>query len=171
MGPYQKIAGVGLALATLTACGSDSFTSPESCTLIGSMPGVSVTLDAPYAAKVSTATLKVCWNGVCRTPEVKLDPSSDAVPAGKCEGTDRSDAACGASASPNGGKHGFARVEGLPKSPVRVDLELRDADGDRLLNQRLDVTPRASYPNGPDCDEGAPQTGLVVTNGRVTPRA
>jgi hypothetical protein len=90
------------------------------------------------------------------------------VPQG-CTG-DGPDAVCGASSSPDGGKRGFADVADLPESPVEVTVTLRDDEGGRLLRQKLDVTPHATYPNGRHCGKGAPQAGLVVQDGKVTVR-
>lgn len=158
-------AAVAAALLALAACGSDG---GQRCTAIGSPRGVSLDIRAPDAARVESASLKVCWNGTCRDPELELSPSSTTVPLG-CDG-DEPESACAASASPDGGKHGFANVEGLPKTPVQVTLKLRDARGRTVTARRVDLTPKATFPNGRHCGEGAPQAGLVVANGAVTVR-
>ncbi|MFF5263433.1 hypothetical protein ACFY4C_31265 [Actinomadura viridis] len=165
----MKGALLAAGLAVLTACGSDSAGTAKPCTLIGTREGIGLDIAAPYAAKVSEATMKICWNGACREPEVRLMDSTTAVPQ-PCTG-DAPDDVCGASASPDGGKTGFADLAGLPTGPVQVTLTLRDASGERLLARGLDVTPHATYPNGKDCGKGAPQAKLAVTgDGRVTVR-
>ncbi|MFG1999561.1 hypothetical protein ACGFNU_10485 [Spirillospora sp. NPDC048911] len=148
------------SLAAVTACGTGLAAEDRPCTAIGSREGVSLDIKAPYAAKVASASMRICWNGTCRTSTVELMGSSTTVPQG-CTG-DAPDDSCGAVASPTGDKNGFAEVTGIPKSPVQVTVDLRDASGERLLSKRLDVTPRATFPNGPECGEGRPQTGIVV---------
>jgi hypothetical protein len=165
MATFAKLVAFS-SLAAATACGTGLAAGEKPCTAIGSLEGVSLDVKAPYAAKVADASMKVCWSGTCRTSKVRLMTSSKSVPQG-CTG-DTPDDSCGAIASPTGDKHGFADVRGLPKSPVQVTVDLRDASGKRLLSERLDVTPRATYPNGPDCGEGNPQARLVVANARVT---
>ncbi|WP_207947008.1 hypothetical protein, partial [Actinomadura sp. 7K507] len=136
------------------------------CTAIGSPSGLGVDVRAPDASRVASASLRVCWNGVCQEPRIELRASSKSVPM-DCEG-DEPDAACGASASPDGGKTGFAQVQDLPKSPVQVTLTLSDAQGGTLVERRVDVTPEATFPNGEHCGEGGPQARLTVAGGAVT---
>ncbi|URN02210.1 hypothetical protein LUW74_01645 [Actinomadura madurae] len=156
---------LGAAALALAACGAGGEGAGRPCTAIGSMPGLRLAVPAPDAARIDTASLRVCWNGECREPRIELHPTSTTVSTG-CDG-DEPDAVCGASASHDGGKAGFAQVEGLPKEPVRVTVKLRDADGRTVLDQSLDVTPKATFPNGPGCGEGRPQAVLTVANGRV----
>ncbi|GAA2575644.1 hypothetical protein SMC26_12935 [Actinomadura fulvescens] len=167
MATFAKLVAFS-SLAAATACGTGLAAGDKTCTAMGSREGVGVDIKAPYAAKVAAASMKICWNGTCRTSKVELMPSSTTVPQG-CTG-DSPDDSCGAAASPTGDKHGFADVQGLPKSAVQVTVDLRDASGKRLLNKERNVTPRASYPNGPDCEEGRPQASLIVTEGHVTER-
>lgn len=156
---------MGVVLLGGAACDSG-----RPCTAIGSPSGVSVTVRPPDAARVASAELRVCWDevGCRRTGELELRPSSTSVPVG-CEG-DEPDAVCGASASPDGGKHGFAEVMGLPTKPVDIVLVLRDAEGDELLDEPMRVTPEETHPNGRHCPPGGPQVGLTVAEGRVTVR-
>ncbi|GAA4368868.1 hypothetical protein GCM10023088_18270 [Actinomadura verrucosospora] len=154
------------ALLALAACGSGSDGAGRPCTMIGSEAGVNLVV--PDGSRVAAASLRACWNGTCQDPRIELAPTSKAVSTG-CDG-DGPDAVCGASASPDGGKSGFARLPGLPKEPVDITLKLRDAKGRTSLTQRLDVTPKATFPNGPHCGEGPPQVVLTVANGRVTVR-
>jgi hypothetical protein len=130
--------------------------------------GIALEIPAPYAGKVAEATMTICWNDACQEPEIHLAPSTKAVPQ-ECTG-DTPDAVCGASASPDGGKHGFADVTELPTTPVQVTVVLRDAGGGEVLDQKIDVTPRVTYPNGMGCGAGEPQAQLVVTDGKVTAR-
>ncbi|MFG2086676.1 MULTISPECIES: hypothetical protein [unclassified Spirillospora] len=158
----------GAALLALAACGSGGLGAGRPCTAIGSPAGLSVSVKAPDASRVTSASVRVCWDGTCREPRIELRPSSTTVPMG-CDG-DEPDGTCGASASPDGGSTGFARVEGLPKSPVQVTLTLRDARDRTLVDRRVDVTPKATFPNGEHCGEGGPQAALTVAGGTVTVR-
>ncbi|GGP93253.1 hypothetical protein BKA00_000301 [Actinomadura coerulea] len=154
------------ALLALAACGSEGGGAGRPCTLIGSEPGLNLVV--PDGSRVAAASLRVCWGGTCQEPRIELTPTSKAVSTG-CDG-DGPDAVCGASASPDGGKSGFARLDGLPKAPVQVTLKLRDAEGRTYFTHRLDVTPKATFPNGPHCGEGPPQAALTVANGQVAVR-
>ncbi|QFG25594.1 hypothetical protein [Actinomadura sp. WMMB 499] len=159
-----KGACIGAIVAgALLAAGCDT---PVACPAIGSPSGVSVDVRPPEAARVASASLRVCWDGACRTPPITLRPSSTSVPMG-CDG-DGPDAACGASASPDGGRTGFAPVPDLPERPVDVEITLRDDGGGELLAETLRVTPKATYPGGPDCGKGGPQARMTVADGRVT---
>ncbi|MFD0686540.1 hypothetical protein [Actinomadura fibrosa] len=168
MATLPKALALPAALLALAACGSGTLGAERPCTAIGSAPGIGLSVRAPDAARVSSASLRVCWDGTCREPALELRPSSTAVPAG-CDG-DGPDAACGAVSSPDGGKTGFAQVTGLPKAPVRAVLVLRDARGRTVLDRRIDLTPKATFPNGPHCGEGGPQAALTVAGGRMTVR-
>jgi hypothetical protein len=149
-----------LSVAALTACGSGE----RRCTMMAARQGIGFDIRAPDAAKVAEADMKLCWNGTCREPEIELLASTKSIPQG-CSG-----GACGASASPDGGKYGFADVRDLPTTPIEVTLVLRDPGGATLLDRTLSVTPHVTYPNGPDCGPGSPQAMLLVRNGNVTVR-
>ncbi|MFC9974987.1 hypothetical protein ACFVH6_29215 [Spirillospora sp. NPDC127200] len=152
---------LALAAAALAAC---SPAGPDGgCTAIGSPVGIGLDIAPADAARVSTAALRICWDGACRTAEPVLAPSGSAMP-GDCDAGDP-DAPCAASASPTGGKHGFADVPQLPETPVQVTVTLRDASGARLLERTATVTPKRTYPNGPDCGSGGPQAQLKVSGG------
>ncbi|NDU72612.1 hypothetical protein GWI34_08220 [Actinomadura sp. DSM 109109] len=166
MRPSPRTLSLITALLALTACGSEGGGAGRTCTAIGSDPGLNLVV--PDGSRAASASLRVCWDGTCKEPPIELAPTSKAVSAG-CDG-DGPDAACGASASPDGGKSGFARIKGLPTSPVQVTVRLLDAEGRAYLAQRLDVTPKATFPNGPDCGAGAPQAVLTAADGRVTAR-
>jgi hypothetical protein len=166
MRPLCRAVPLAAALLALAACGSEGVGAERPCTLIGSEPGVSLVV--PDGSRAASASLRVCWKGTCQEPRIELGPTSTAVSTG-CDG-DGPDSVCGATASPDGGKRGFARIEGLPEAPVRLTLKLRDADGRTFVDERLDVTPKATFPNGRHCPEGAPQVVLTVANGRVAAR-
>ncbi|WP_125613798.1 hypothetical protein [Actinomadura sp. WAC 06369] len=142
---------------TGAGCGSETF-----CTMEMVPQGIRVEVRPADAARIESASLEVCWDGVCRTPRIVFGPSTTSVPQG-CDG-DGPDAACGASASPDGGKTGFAKVEGLPDEPVEVRIALRDGGGAAVLEKRLRVTPDGG---DADCPKG-PQARLVVAGGDVT---
>lgn len=155
------------ALSVLGGCGSAA-SSGRPCTEIAAAVGLALDIRPPLAAKVADATMKVCVDGACRTPEIHLAPTTK---AGKqtCSGNDPDDT-CGVSVVRTGGKYGFAPVPGLTKRPARVSVVLRDGSGKRLLDQRIVVTPKAVFPNGPHCGEGGPQAGVIVENGRLRER-
>lgn len=157
---------LGTCLVVLTACGTEVSSGERPCTMIAAPPGIGLDIQPPYAAKVTDASMKICWNGVCREPDLTLTPTTTAVPQG-CTGQGP-DAACGAAVSPDGGKHGFANVQGLPTTPVQITVVLRNSAHKPLLTRKLDVTPQPAYPNGKECDKGGPQARLVVTDGRIT---
>lgn len=150
------MAGVAV-FVTGAGCGTETF-----CTLELMPQGIRVEVRPPDAARVGSASLQVCWDGVCREPRIDLGPSATSVPQG-CDG-DGPDAVCSASASPDGGKTGFAEVEGLPREPVEVRIVLRDGGGAAVLEKRLRVTPEGG---DADCPQG-PQARLVVAGGDVT---
>ncbi|MGI5272758.1 hypothetical protein ACQEUU_26680 [Nonomuraea sp. CA-218870] len=145
-----------LVAALLTACAG-----PPVCTAIGAPVGVLLDVEPPLAARVDRAELEVCWSGACHRPELILHPATAAVET-ICAGD-----TCSARMAETGGEHGFASVPGLPKSPVRARLKLRDADGRAVLDRTLDVTPEGRFPNGPECGEGGPNVQLVAGSGGV----
>ncbi|WP_336205592.1 hypothetical protein [Nonomuraea sp. LPB2021202275-12-8] len=152
----RTLAACLAAAALLTGCEAEQI-----CTGIGTPVGVGVTVKAPLAGQVRDAELEICWSGSCRRPGLELFPST-AASGQTCTGD-----TCSAVMEPTGDKHGFAGVEGLPKSPVRVRLTLRDAGGDELLDRTLQVTPKGRFPNGPKCGEGGPNAQLVAEPGAV----
>ncbi|KAB2388021.1 hypothetical protein [Actinomadura montaniterrae] len=152
------------ALLVLTACGSEDHV----CALVFSPTGISVDVAAPDASRVASASLRVCWDGTCRTKELGFRPSSTTVPLG-CD-VDGPGSVCEASASPDGGQHGFAAITDLPESPVQVTLTLRDRDRRAFVDQELLVTPKATRADGPGCGPQGVQAALTVTNGRLAAR-
>ncbi|TVT51973.1 hypothetical protein FNH05_13755 [Amycolatopsis rhizosphaerae] len=145
-----------LALATATACGTQAGSGEShACTAIATRVGVGVEV-APAVATVTTSlTLTACWNGTCHDYPVPLEPGTTAAGA-TCIGPKPSDA-CLAQPRETGGKHGFAEIPDLPAAPVEVTL----------AGTRLTVTPVLSYPNGPGCGPGGPQTSVMVDSAGV----
>jgi hypothetical protein len=150
-----------LLLAAVTACGSPAGSGgSRSCTDIGARVGIGIDLQPVIAAKAGNATLIACWSGTCTTRTVELYPATAAGPTTCTSGT------CSVQAIPTGGKNGFADLPGLPSTPVQLTVTL-----DGFADQKLDVTPKPSYPNGPNCDAGGPQAQVVVDDtGIVTER-
>jgi hypothetical protein len=141
-----------LLLACLTACSYGQ----APCTLRAGLEGVHVEVDQAVAARAGHLAMEVCWDGACRRSSGELMPSTR-VTGHTCEGE-----ACSATAVRTGGKFGFGTISGLPKRPVEVRLTLGDGGSEPVLTRTIRVTPRATFPNGPDCGEGAPQVTLTV---------
>lgn len=129
------------------------------CTEIGSVSGVSVTVRAPYAAKVDVVRLKVCWAGQCQERNVELSPGSDTVDQG-CSGPDPDDT-CSATAVPNGTLVGFAELAGLPAGPITVSATLT-VDGRRVPVTETTKSAETTYPNGPQCGAGGNQAAIEI---------
>jgi hypothetical protein len=130
----------------------------QACTEIGSVSGVSVTVVAPYAARVDGVRLEVCWAGRCQEREVELAPGSDAVDQG-CSGPDPEDT-CSATAVPNGTKVGFVEA-GLPAGPITIAGTLT-VDGRRVQLAEVSRTAETTYPNGPQCGAGGNQAAIEI---------
>jgi hypothetical protein len=152
--------------AILVGCGAGS---GRVCTMIGARVGVGLDVEAPLAATVTGASLRICWDGGCQAAAITLAPATAAT-AQSCSGTDPDDA-CQASAAPTGGLTGFADMSKLPKKPVQVTVVLRGTSEDQVFDQRITVTPKGVFPNGPDCGEGGPQAHLMVVGGRLRERS
>jgi hypothetical protein len=155
------------AAAALAGC-SGGGGAGHACTGIGSRTGVGLEITPPLAVHTARAVLKICWDGTCHPRRLRLDLSTKSVPQG-CTGREPDDA-CGAIAVRTGGKNGFADLPGLPKRPIKVTATLSDATGRRLLDLRIDVTPRAVFPNGLECGESGPQVTLIADNNRLRAR-
>lgn len=155
--PVRTTAVLG-ALLMLGACGSSSGTGiGQACTAIGARVGVSLDVKMP---DIKTASLRVCWDDRCATPEIILFPSSTVV-ATTCTGT-KPDDTCSARSEPDGGQNGFGDIPDLPTKAVTVTVRLTDAAGATLVDRELALTPKTTYPNGPDCPAGGPQAGVAV---------
>ncbi|TMR96676.1 hypothetical protein [Nonomuraea basaltis] len=147
----HRVVSLAVFCLLLAGCSDD-----KECTLIGTPVGVSVNVKGPLAGRAAAASMEVCWDGACESARVELMPTHR---AGKetCSGD-----TCAVTPVPDGGKHGFGDVPGLPDRPVRVRLELLDAAGASVFERLLEVTPRLRYPNGPDCGAGGPNAMLTV---------
>ena len=131
----------------------------EACTEIGSVSGVSVTVLAPYAARVDGVRLQVCWAGQCQDRDVELSPGSDTIDQG-CSGPDPDDI-CSATAVPNGTLVGFAELPGLPAGPISVAATLT-VDGRGVPVAEVTRTAETTYPNGPQCGAGGNQAAIEI---------
>ncbi|TMR14911.1 hypothetical protein ETD86_28105 [Nonomuraea turkmeniaca] len=154
----RQLVWPALACALLAGCSAD-----RDCTAIGTPVGLSVHVNGPLAGRATAVSMEVCWDGACKPAHVELMPSTR---PGKesCSGD-----TCSVTAVPDGGKHAFGDVPGLPDRPVRVRLALLDAEGAPVLDRMLDLTPRLRYPNGPACGAGGPNAVLTVEgDGLVT---
>lgn len=140
----------------MTACGGSGGSGEQACTLMAAPAGISVDVAAEMAEQVTGGTLEACWDGDCVTRDLKFRPST-ADAGSTCAG-----GVCTGKIEQTGGKHAFADLAGLPQAPVRVTLTLTGADG-QVLEEELEVTPEPSYPNGPQCEQGGVQAGLVVS--------
>ncbi|RAY13849.1 hypothetical protein DPM19_19135 [Actinomadura craniellae] len=149
----------------LAGCGSGVQSGGKACTAIGGLTGIGLDVAPSLAAGVERASLRVCWDGACHTPELRLDPATSAAPQ-TCTGTGPDDT-CGASVVRTGGLTGFAMVPDLPKRPVQVTLKLHGSGPEPALDRSLTVTPRGSFPNGPDCGEQGVQARLTAEDGRL----
>jgi hypothetical protein len=150
----------GLLLLLAPACSP----AETACTLIGSVSGVSVTVDRAIAADVNALKLRVCWDlsadsPPCRDTVVALSPGSDSVDQG-CDSTDP-DAACSATVVPNGTKVGFAQVDQLSVGPVTVVATATGSTGPQRF-PRAQLTAASTFPNGRDCGPGGPQVTAVL---------
>jgi hypothetical protein len=145
---------LAFVLAAATACGSPAGTGGgQICTAIGTLVGVGVDVQPVIAAKVGDVALTACWSGTCVDRTVQLRPSTAAAQQ-TCVGD-----TCSAHMIPTGGKNGFADLPGLPSTPVQLTVRLAG-----YPDQNLTVTPKLSYPNGPNCDAGGPQAQVSINN-------
>ncbi|MFI8997500.1 hypothetical protein [Streptomyces sp. NPDC053542] len=137
------------ALGLLTACGgATGDTHP--CTLKDAPAGIGVKVHPELAGRTADATLTACWDGTCRKRTLRLRESGPDGPV----------------AWP-----GFALVRDLPAKPVRVTLVFKNPRGTTVLDRRVTVTPKPTYPNGPDCSPAGNQARLTVTEeGALIPR-
>ncbi|GAB3427360.1 hypothetical protein GCM10027569_68530 [Flindersiella endophytica] len=160
------------ALGLLAGCGGFGwFGGGKECPAIGYLQGVSLKIEPSFASGVSTAALKVCWDGACQNVDVPLNETRDTIST-PCEGSDP-DAACGATAGPpDGGQYGFAEIPELPGKPVQVTVVLRSAAGEVVLDKQLTVRPKEPKPDDSSCGGGAGrfQTGIVVADGKLRER-
>ena len=83
-------------------------------------------MEKALATSLTGLALRVCWDGACKDYDVDLSPGSDTVDQG-CDGNEP-DAACSATAVPNGTLVGFVTVPALPAGEVLVGATLRKGD-------------------------------------------
>lgn len=144
--------GLLLLIVALTSCSGSS----RSCTLVGSVPGINISL-APAVAKqaASEAHLLVRWDQHRVETTAPLGPTSTA-------GT------TSANVVPTGGLTGFAAIPNLPIKPVTVTVTVTASDGKPLIHDTLQITAEPTYPNGRSCPAGGAQGHLVVSeSGKV----
>ncbi len=147
-------------LVGLTGC-----SAPEiACTQIGAPSGVSVTVDAEIARDVISLEASACWGGKCTTAPVELSPGYDTIDQG-CDGTEP-DAACSASASPNGTLTGFLDVAELPAEQITVRATAQLSDRKRSFAD-ASVTPETVYPNGPNCPGAGNQVKITISDAGI----
>ncbi|GLY70869.1 hypothetical protein Atai01_74880 [Amycolatopsis taiwanensis] len=140
----------------LTACGTQAGAPGRPCTEIAALVGINVRITPSVAGRFAdTTSLEACWNGSCHTYPFVLSPATTAADS-TCAGTGPDDT-CSAQVRETGGKTGFAVIPELPAAPVRVTF----------AGETLTVTPKAVYPNGPDCGTGGPQVELTVDENGV----
>ncbi|MCE7009717.1 hypothetical protein LWC34_43950 [Kibdelosporangium philippinense] len=163
------VAALALACAALTGCGTTLQGAGMPCGGAALRKGISLDIDPAYAPKVGSARLTACWNSSCHDKRLELYPSTSAS-AQPCPSTGP-DTACGARLEQTGGKNSFADLPELPAGPVEVTLRLIDPAGAEIGAPRLMITPKVSYPSGPDCGGGTPQGGVLVSpDGTVSER-
>ena len=147
-------------LLVVTGC-----SAPEiACTQIGAPSGVSVTVDADIAPGVEALQVSACWGGTCTTRPVELNPGYDSIDQG-CDGT-QPDAACSASASPNGTLVGFLDVADLPVGQITVRATAQLADRKRAFAD-ASVTAETVYPNGPNCPGAGNQVKVTISDAGI----
>jgi hypothetical protein len=144
-----------MGLLTCGACGGAQVT----CTDIGAPSGVNVTIDRQIAADIHSLTLTICWApGNCVDHLADLAPGADSVDQG-CNGS-APDAACSATAVPNGSKIGFVPAE-LPAGKITIEATVVRNGRQRTFGP-LDVDARTTYPNGPACPAGGNQATITL---------
>jgi hypothetical protein len=143
-----------MGLLICGACGG----SQVACTDIGAPSGVNVTVDRQIAADVHSLTLTICWSGDCLDHLADLVPGADSLDQG-CNGSGP-DAACSATAVPNGSKIGFVPAE-LPTGKITIETTVVQ-NGRRRTFGPLEVDARTTYPNGPMCQAGGNQATITL---------
>lgn len=153
------------AIAALLLLGLTGCSAPEiACTQIAAISGVSVTVDADIARQVKALEVSACWEGKCTTGPVELSPGFDTIDQG-CDGTEP-DAACSASASPNGTLIGFHDVADLPPGTITVRATAQLADRRRSFAD-ASVTAATVYPNGPNCPGSGNQVKITISDAGI----
>ena len=159
-----------LAAAVLALLAASGCTAWErSCTMIGSVSGVAVTVDQTMAADLDRLSLRVCWlpdstRPTCRNTVVELTPGFDSVDQGCAPGGP--DAVCSATATPDGTSVGFVELGDLPSGPITVSGTATTA-GQRRPLAPVALTASPTYPNGPDCGVGGTQATVTLGSDRL----
>lgn len=152
---------LGLAASALFLLTSCAGPGPErACTLIASLGGVQVSVVKELAPKVRSVRLTVCWSGSCQEHPVDLQPGSVTVDQG-CSGS-TPDAACSATAVPDGTTVGFVEITDLPDGPITVRATGVRA-GKTVRWSEITVPTELTEPNGPGCGGGARQAAVTVS--------
>ncbi|TCO52458.1 hypothetical protein EV192_112190 [Actinocrispum wychmicini] len=154
------------AVSLLSACGNSP--GAVECLNVALRPGIGVDIDPAFAPRVDSAAMKACWDGDCRTFDLKLEAST-AASALPCTGNSPTDV-CGAQAVPTGGKYTFAEVRNLPGKPIDITLSLAGPRMTPPQDQHLTVTPRTANV-APQCAGDQRQAGIIVSkDGTVSER-
>jgi hypothetical protein len=148
----------GLVAPCLVLLASCSAGKVAACTEIGAPSGVNVTVEKEIAEQVRSVMLTICHEGGCQDHPVELIPGSDSVGQG-CSGPGP-DAACSATAVPNGSKVGFVQAE-LPPAKLKISAMVIRT-GKLLKLSPIQVEAKATYPNGPNCPAGGNQTKITI---------
>jgi hypothetical protein len=154
----SAVRGLGPVAAGLVLMAGCSPLEVAACTAIGAPSGVNVTVENEIAGQVRKVTLTICHADDCQDHPVDLIPGSDSVDQG-CTGTGP-DAACSATAVPNGSKVGFVQAE-LPVGTLKISATVIRAGKPQRLGP-IDVEAKATYPNGPSCPAGGNQTKITI---------
>jgi hypothetical protein len=150
-GPVLRVAG----LVLLASCSSPEDTP---CTEIAAPSGVNVTVEKLVAAEIRSVTLTICQGSDCQDHLVKLMPGADSVDQG-CSGTGP-DAACSATAVPNGSKVGFVEVQ-LPAGKINISATTSRRGRDQKLGS-IEAEAKVTHPNGLNCPAGGNQAKVII---------
>jgi hypothetical protein len=132
--------------------------SEVACTDIGAPSGVNVTVDRQIATDLHSLTLTICSEGDCLDHLADLAPGADSVDQG-CDGSGP-DAACSATAVPNGSMIGFVPAE-LPAGKITIETTVVRNGRQRTFGP-VEVDARTTYPNGPMCPAGGNQATITL---------
>jgi hypothetical protein len=150
-GPGLIAAGVVL----LAGCRAPEVTA---CTEIGAPSGVNVTVEKRVAAEIRSVRLTICQGSDCQNHLVALAPGADTVDQG-CSGTGP-DAACSATAVPNGSKVGFVAAE-LRAGMINISAMVNRTGRQQKLGP-IEVEAKVTYPNGINCPAGGNQAKVSI---------
>ena len=151
---------VAALLVLVTGCGASTGSRGYACTEIGAVSGVGLTVEQELADEVREVEIRVCWEGTCERLPLDLHPGERTVDLG-CE-SDRPDAVCSATSTPDGTLTGFAQLDSLPAGEVEVRAYTTRQDGRRIETKPLSVATQTVFPNGEDCPGEAQQLALTL---------